>query len=285
MQAEHLPGAKQVRQLLAESGRLNRISDTATLDCQLLLTRVLGVSRAWLYAHDDALVQPAEVSQFEHLLGRRLQGEPIAYLTGTQDFWDMSLEVSPATLIPRPDTETLVNAVLGDFDLAPRCCVDLGTGTGAIALALARSRPAWQVFALERDPDALAVAARNLARYAAGGVTLVRGDWTAALATNSVDIMVANPPYISADDLHLQELRFEPGAALVSAENGQRDIRLIATDALRCLKPGGALYLEHGWDQQEPVAALLTRLGYLDLAVYPDLGGHPRVTRGYKPDE
>ncbi len=272
-----------MRELLAESARVAHISDTAMLDCQLLLAQVLGVSRSWLYAHDDAPVQPAQVSQFEDLLIRRSHGEPVAYLTGSQDFWDMSLDVSPATLIPRPDTEILVEAVLNDFDAAPRCCIDLGTGTGAIAIALARSRPAWHLYALERDQSALSVAAGNVARLAANRVTLIQGDWTAALAADSFDIVVANPPYICADDPHLEHLRFEPDTALVSAELGLRDISTIATDALRCLKAGGAIYLEHGFDQQDSVAAILKRLGYSAITLHNDLGGQPRVTHGRKP--
>jgi release factor glutamine methyltransferase len=249
------------------------------LEAELLLAHVLGVNRAWFFAHPDDVPDAVATGRFEALVRRRAQGEPVAYITGTRDFWSMTLEVTPDTLIPRADTERLVELALERLPRQGRI-VDLGTGSGAIALAIAKERPDAVVHAVDASAAALEVARRNAARLDLQHVTFVEGDWFAPLNRASFDIVVSNPPYIEQDDAHLTQgdLRFEPAAALASGRDGLDDIRRIARDAVAHLLPGGWLLLEHGWNQGPAVRDVLTSVGLAEAFTAQDLEGRDRVS-------
>jgi release factor glutamine methyltransferase len=268
-----------VRQLL-QLGR-TRLAEPSEADG--LLAHLLEKPRSWLIAHaDDGLDAPTQAA-FEALLRRREAGEPVAYITGWRGFWSLELEVSAATLIPRPETELLVEqALLRLPSGAPLELVDLGTGSGAIALALAHERPRWKITASDASSAALAVARRNARRLQLGQVRFVEGDWLAPLAGQCFDAIVSNPPYIEADDPHLQrgDLRFEPATALAAGVDGLDDIRRIVDAARAHLKAHGWLLFEHGWDQGEAVRSLLSSAGYSDVFTAKDLEDRDRVSGG-----
>ena len=253
------------------------------IDAELLLLHLLGKPRSWLYAHaGDALPAGVEVA-FDALLARREAGEPIAYITGRRGFWSLDLEVTPATLIPRPETERLVELVLERLPRNAPCRVaDLGTGSGAIALSLARELPRAQVVATDASAAALAVAERNARRLGIANASFVEGDWLAPLAGQRFDLIASNPPYIESDDPHLArgDLRFEPATALASGGDGLDDIRRIVVDAIPCLRPGGWLLFEHGWTQADAVAAILLEAGFGAIATRHDIEGRARCTGG-----
>ena len=252
-------------------------------EVERLLGFVLGRDRAWLFAHANDVIDQAMVERFESLLQRRIDGEPVAHLTGSRGFWTLDLLVTADTLIPRPETETLVEQVLARLPADQACeLADLGTGSGAIALALASERPAWRLHVIDASDAALDVARRNRDALQLDNVELYHGDWLAPLAGRRFDAIVSNPPYIEADDPHLLQgdLRFEPLMALASGEDGLDAIRQIIVDAPACLKPGGWLLLEHGWKQGDAVRSLLAAAGFFDVATEPDLEGRDRVTLG-----
>jgi release factor glutamine methyltransferase len=259
---------------------------SAELEAALLLCHLLGKPRSYLYAWPDHSLTPQQGQAYQRLVERRLQGEPIAYITGEREFWSLPLQVTPATLIPRPETELLVECALQHLQAfaSPRIA-DLGTGSGAIALALASERPHAELHASDCSAAALAVATNNIQRLAPGRVKLFHGSWCDALPQGQVyDLIVSNPPYIEADDLHLMQgdLPHEPPGALISGPDGLDDIRAIAQQAMDRLKPGGCLLVEHGYQQGESVRAIFQRIGYLEVATQTDLAGHERVTAGYK---
>jgi release factor glutamine methyltransferase len=254
-------------------------------DAEWLLAHVLGRSRSWLYSHADDAADAATASSFEALLKRREAGEPVAYLTGTRGFWRFDLQVSPATLIPRPETELLVELAL--VRLAkdrPLHVADLGTGSGAIALALAHERPRAQVIATDASADALAIARSNAASLKIHNVEFRQGDWFAPLQGERFDLIASNPPYIALGDPHLDEgdLRHEPMTALASGADGLDAIRTIVGHAPAHLDGGGWLLLEHGWDQGAAVRDLLIRAGFIAVATERDLEDRDRVTLGQK---
>jgi release factor glutamine methyltransferase len=269
----------EVRQWLADAAA--RLGDRAEAD--ILLAHALGRSRSWLIAHADDAVDAAGAAAFAALVQRRAAGEPVAYLTGHRGFWTLELEVTPATLIPRPETELLVELALARLphDGAPRV-VDLGTGSGAIALAIARECPHARVLATDASAAALAVAQRNAQANRLGNVDFVRSDWFAALAGERFDLIVSNPPYIAAGDPHLKQgdLRFEPASALASGSDGLDDIRRIVDGAPQHLAAGGWLLFEHGWDQGVAVRGLLEAAGYGEVFTAQDLEGRDRVSGG-----
>ncbi|AEQ95166.1 peptide chain release factor N(5)-glutamine methyltransferase [Xanthomonas oryzae pv. oryzicola] len=254
-------------------------------DAEALLLHALGRDRAWLFMHGRDAVPLSVAQAFEALVQRREAGEPVAYLTGSRGFWTLDLAVSPATLIPRADTELLVELALERFDTSPgRRAADLGTGSGAIALAIASERPQAQVIATDASAAALALARRNAHNHALRNVDFRLGNWFAPLAGEAFDLIASNPPYIAAHDPHLQQgdLRYEPATALASGSDGLDDIRLIVADAPTHLLPGGWLLLEHGWDQGDAVRALLAASGFDAAATYQDLEARDRVTLGRK---
>ena len=257
-------------------------SDTALLDVELLLARVLGKSRSYLHTWPDKQLSAGQLEALNALLERRRQGEPIAYLLGRQGFWTLDLEVSPATLIPRADTERLVEVAL---ELAPSSMarvLDLGTGTGAIALALASERPGWTVLGCDLQPEALALALENRQQTGLTAVDFVCSDWFSALQGQVFDLIVSNPPYIASDDPHLAQgdVRFEPASALVSGKDGLDAIRHIIAIAPAHLAADGWLLIEHGWQQGDAVRALLQTRGFTAVQSWQDLSGHPRVSGG-----
>lgn len=255
-------------------------------EAEILLLHVLGRDRAWLFAHGDAPMTEAAALAFEALLSRREAGEPVAYLTGSRGFWTLDLHVTQHTLIPRPETELLVELALARLPQEqPVRVVDLGTGSGAIALAIAMERPLASVIATDADPDTLAVASGNARRNGIGDVEFRHGSWYSAVDGSVFDVIASNPPYIAEGDPHLQQgdLRFEPPAALSSGADGLEAIREIVSGAPAHLRPGGWLLLEHGWDQGEAVRGLMSRAGFVEVATVGDLEGRDRVTLGQHP--
>jgi release factor glutamine methyltransferase len=278
-----------VRTLLAAAREALRAQQPAgALEAEVLLGHVMGVDRAWLFANSERLVGPAEKKSYSELIARRLRGEPLAYLTGVREFWSLPLRVTPDVLIPRPETELLVQAVL-DFvppDAAWRIA-DLGTGSGAIAIAIARERPACEVHATDSSPAALAVAEENAARLlpasATGGIRFHLGDWLLPLE-GRFRVIAANPPYVAANDPHLHQgdCRFEPRAALTPGPDGLAAIRHIAAAARDRLEAGGLLAFEHGFDQGTACRELLRSLGYRAVRTQCDLQGLERVSAGQR---
>lgn len=251
------------------------------LDADLLLAFVLDKSRTWLFTWPERALNDDQQKRFGDLIQRRLNGEPVAHILGTREFWSLPLKVNASTLIPRPDTETLVETILNRFDQPALRVADLGTGTGAIALALASERPGWSISAFDVQPDAVALAQEN-AHQLGLPVTVGQSHWCDALADHSLDLLVSNPPYIAADDVHLQQgdVRFEPLTALVAAEDGLADIRILIEQGRRVLAPGGWLFLEHGWTQGEVVRNCFDQLGYSAVESVQDMGNRDRVTLG-----
>ena len=260
---------------------LEAISPSPRLDAEVLAMHVCGLDRSGLITRAHDMLEAAQQKELDYLLARRQRGEPIAYLTGTREFWSMALNVSPATLIPRPETELLVERAL---ELIPPdtawTIADLGTGTGAVALAVAEERPRCRVIATDVSPSALNVARSNVKKFDLTNVELRQGDWFVPLAGEKLDMIVSNPPYVCANDPHLQhgDVRFEPASALASGADGLDAIRHIASQAPQHLKTGGHLLLEHGFDQADAVAGLLRQQGYRDIVSHRDLSGNNRVT-------
>lgn len=247
----------------------------------MLLQAVLKVPRAYLLAHPERALNEAEQSAYHALLHRRLAGEPMAHILGEREFFGLNLKVTPATLIPRPETELLVELALQKLSPHPGMRVlDLGTGTGAIALAIAHTRPDVEVVAVDASPAALEVARENARRLGAGNVSFEQSDWFSALGGNRFDLIVSNPPYIATRDEHLLrgDVRFEPMTALVSGVDGLDDIRRIAIRAKDFLRPGGWLLLEHGYDQASHVREMLLQSDYLSIFSARDLAGIERAS-------
>nr|WP_298147009.1 peptide chain release factor N(5)-glutamine methyltransferase [uncultured Pseudomonas sp.] len=257
-------------------------SPTPRLDAELLLAHALSKSRSYLRTWPEREVDAAQQARFIADLARRRAGEPVAYILGQQGFWSLELEVAPHTLIPRPDTELLVETTLALLPATPAAILDLGTGTGAIALALASERPAWRVTGVDRVPEAVALAERNRARLRLNNVAFVASYWFSALAGQRYRLIVSNPPYIAAADHHLDQgdVRFEPSSALVAGEDGLDDIRLIIEQAPGYLESGGWLLLEHGFEQAAAVRELLMARGFAAVESRRDLGGHERISLG-----
>ena len=261
-------------------------TEAAAFEAQLLLQYVLGVNRAWLIAHEHDVLQPNIQVVFEALLNRRLAGEPMAYIMGDREFYGLDLLVTPDTLIPRPDTETLVEAALAKIpDSANQTILDLGTGTGAIALAVAKHRPKVNVVAVDASAAALEVAKKNAASLAITNVRLMLSDWFDALVGERFDLIVSNPPYIEQNDVHLTQgdVRFEPISALISGADGLDDIRHIVANCLIYLKPQGWLMIEHGYNQADLVADLMAEAGLVSIQTIKDFGGNNRVTIAKNP--
>lgn len=260
-------------------------SPSAKLDAEWLLAAALGKAPSYLRTWPEREVSAETEARYLADLQRRRQGEPVAYILGRQGFWSLELEVAPHTLIPRPDTELLVEAALQLLPASPARVLDLGTGTGAIALALAAERPAWQVTGVDRVVEAIALAQRNAARLGLANSNFVQSHWFSELAGQRFQLIVSNPPYIPSGDPHLQQgdVRFEPGSALISGADGLDDIRQIVSQAPDFLELGGWLLLEHGYCQAAQVRALLSEGGFVDVESRQDYGGHLRISLGRLP--
>jgi release factor glutamine methyltransferase len=252
------------------------------LDAQLLLSHVLGIPRSRLLSHPEAPCSDEAVRRFEDLLARRATGEPLAYLVGRREFWSLDLAVSPAVLVPRPETELLVERALTLGPPAAARVADLGTGSGAIALALASERPQWQVTATDVSAAALAVARANAERLGLPGIEFRLGDWFAALAGEHFDLVVSNPPYVGASDPALARLLHEPQLALTPGEDALASLRLLAGAARTHLAADGWLLLEHGAEQGAQVRAALVLAGFRHVRSHPDLAGRERITEGQR---
>jgi len=269
--------------LTVATQRLAEISETPRLDAELLLAAALERPRSYLHAWPERVPEPDRATRFLAWLNQRQAGEPIAYLLGRREFWSLELEVTPDTLIPRPETELLVELALERLPAdRTRAFADLGTGSGAIALALAVERPRARIVATDLGPAALAVARRNARRLNIGNVEFREGDWCAPLASERFDLLVSNPPYIAATDPHWRQgdLRFEPAAALVAGEDGLDALRSIIAQAPAYLQAGGWLLLEHGYDQGEAVPNLLRQRGFVDVSDHRDAANLSRASAG-----
>ena len=254
--------------------------DSARLDAEILLGHVTGLARHRVYAHPEAEIDPAALAAFRVLVARRARGEPIAYLTGRREFWSLSLSVTPATLIPRPATERLVEVTLERAPRRPSLSIaDLGTGCGAVALALAHERPHWWVLAVDDSLCALRVARTNAGAHSLTNVSFVGADWCEAIASLRMDVIVSNPPYVPSQDRHLSrgDVAFEPRRALCGGSDGLDSISRIVDRARASLRRGGLLVLEHGHDQGRAVRRLLEVGGYNAVSGFRDLAGHQRV--------
>jgi release factor glutamine methyltransferase len=253
------------------------------LDAELLLAACLGVQRATLLARPERDVPAGVAARFAQLMERRRRGEPVAYLVGEKEFWSLPLKVTADVLVPRPETETLVEAALAAGGGATQLTVlELGTGSGAIALALAKERPHWRITATDRSATALGVARENAARLGLTRVEFLSGDWYVPVAARRFDLVVSNPPYIAAADpaLAAPELAFEPRDALVAGVTGLEALQIIVEQAPRHLREAGRLLLEHGWDQGARLRSLLAAAGFSNIRTLHDLAGRERVTAG-----
>jgi release factor glutamine methyltransferase len=253
------------------------------IDARVLLCHVLGNDTAYLAAHGDKALTAEQRRAYEAAVSRRGAGEPVAYITGWREFYGLALRVTPAVLIPRPDTELLVELALARIPREePRDVLDLGTGSGCVALSLAHERPLARVVAIDRAADATALARENAQELGIANVEFAIGDWFAAAAGKRFHLIVSNPPYVAAGDPHLArgDLRYEPQSALVGGPDGLNAIRVIVANSRRWLHPGGALLLEHGYDQGAACRSLLEAAGFHGPQTWRDLAGHERVSGG-----
>ena len=261
---------------------LRDVTDSARLDAELLIAHVLDIPRTRFITQPDTHIATAQLDEIQEYLHKRQQGYPVAYLIGNQHFWDVELTVTPDTLIPRPETEILVETALTLFDAEqPIQLADLGTGSGAIAIAIARARPNWQVLATDHYAATLAVAQQNAARYQLNNIRFLHSDWFTRFERDArFEMIISNPPYVAEQDPHLQQgdVQFEPPQALRAGADGLDDLRQLISTSRQFLTPGGWLLLEHGYDQGQAVKKLSADAGYVDIQQRTDLGGHIRMT-------
>ena len=259
--------------------RLSRVSESPRLDAEILLCRSIDMPRSYLFAHPEDELDDLAAARFGAILERRIAGEPMAYITGTKEFWSHELLVSPATLVPRPETELLVDLALREIPRRAEWQVlDLGTGSGAIAIAIAHERQMCQVTAVDISNAALAVARENVRALALGNVVLEAGNWTEPVQGRRFDVIVSNPPYVRSDDEALLALRHEPQSALAAGKDGLDAIRVLAAQCGAILEDTGVILIEHGAEQADAVDALLTQHGWTGICCHNDLAGLPRVT-------
>ena len=270
----------------AAAEQLDASSETALLDAEVLLCHCINKNRSFIRAWPDHLLSTGQRAQFHSLISQRNCGVPVAYLTGQREFWSRNFIISPDVLIPRPDSELLIELCLEHLtDKHSAKIVDLGTGSGILAITLAAERSFAEVVATDISAKALAIARQN-AENLGVKVRFIQSHWLDAVLDQDFDIIVSNPPYIAAHDPHLQhgDVRFEPDCALISDENGLKDIQLIVDQSRTHLRNPGLLLIEHGYNQQNAVQAIFKARSYLDIHTYPDLSGNPRVTLGlWKP--
>ena len=255
-------------------------SESAKLDAQVLLLHILQKPRSYLFTWPEHALSNEQQSQFNVFLQRRLKGEPVAHITGLREFWSLSLEVNATTLIPRPDTETLVECALNLAMLDTAKVLDLGTGTGAIALALGCEMPNWQIVAVDRVTEAVALANKNQQRLGINNVDVKQSNWFSALQGEKFNLIVTNPPYIEQGDIHLNQgdVRFEPLSALVADDAGMSDIKQIISHSRDYLLSSGYLLIEHGFGQAEAVRHLFKQMAFIDIKTVKDFGNNDRVT-------
>lgn len=279
-----------IAQCLQLAPELESLSDSARLDIELILCHILQKNRTYIFTWPDKTLSPEQIEHFFQFFNRRKNGEPIAHILGQREFWSLPLAVNNSTLIPRPDTELLVEVVLQLFaqDSAQqkRSCLDLGTGTGAIVLAIASEKPDWQLVGVDKSADAVALAEQNRGQLNLNHVQIKQSDWFSAITAQQFDVIVSNPPYIDPQDPHLEQgdVRFEPRSALIADNHGLADIELIIQQGWDYLCTRGWLLLEHGYDQGEAVRDLLNSRGFVQIETRRDLGGNERVSLGRKGD-
>lgn len=272
-----------IAKLLIEAvQQLDSTSESARADAEILLAHCLQKSRTWLMTWPEKLIEPDAEAAFQQLLAERVRGVPIAHLTGQREFWTLNLKVTPDTLIPRPETELLVETTLALLPKMPCCILDLGTGTGAIALSLASERPDINIIACDFSAAALTVATENAHNNHIQTVQFIQSDWFSNLSPQRFAVIVSNPPYIETNDPHLTQgdVRFEPLTALTAGQDGLDDIRHIVQTAPHWLASGGWLLLEHGYNQGTAVTTLLQMAGFQQVRCLPDLAGNDRVSLG-----
>lgn len=270
-------------QLLSAAGDKLTASDSARLDAEILLAFALNKPRSFLYSHPELEISASAINAFNALIEQRQQGSPVAYLTGRKEFWSLPLSVNETTLIPRPDTELLVEQALKKIpENAARMVADLGTGSGAIAIAIASERPRCHVVASDCVYQSLVLARQNAEQTGLKNITFICANWGNVFNANSLDVIVSNPPYIADNDPHLSsgDVRFEPRHALAAGPAGLDDLTAIIRQSTAALKPGGWILLEHGYDQQQAVQQLLRDNNYSETETCRDLAGNPRVSIG-----
>jgi len=272
--------ALNIRAVLAQTAaRLDDVSVSGRLDAEILLARAIDMPRSYLFAHPDDTIDDAAIDRLEKTVQQRLAGNPMAYITGVKEFWSLELMVSPATLVPRPETEILVDHALREIPRdADWRILDLGTGSGAIALAIASDRPLCEVTALDISADALAVAQQNARQLMISNISFLEGDWIEPVADQRFNVICSNPPYVSEGDEVLEALAAEPMLALLSGSDGLDAIELLARDCVSIIADNGLLFLEHGATQKDQVAGILKSYGWVSIQCYDDYAGHPRVT-------
>ena len=271
---------KRIDAVLADAvARLAEISESARLDAEILLARIIDMPRSYLFAHPEDELDKHSYERFAALLQRRADGEPMAYIMGIKEFWSHELIVNAATLVPRPETELLVDLALREIPRkADWRILDLGTGSGALAIALASERMLCRITATDVSAAALAVAEENARHLCLGNLTFLAGHWTEPVRDQRFKVIVSNPPYVRADDPALLQLRYEPRSALVAGPDGLDAMRALAVECAGILEPAGVLLLEHGADQQGEVSVILEAAGWSDIVGHNDYAGLPRVT-------
>ncbi len=263
--------------------RLSPTSESARLDAEILLCRTIDMPRSYLFAHPEDVLDELTIERFDALIERRADGEPMAYIMGTREFWSLELAVSRDTLVPRPETELLVDLALREIPRrAEWRLLDLGTGSGAIAIALARERPLCDVTGVDINGAAVRMARENARQHSIPNIRFLEGDWTAPVEDGVFNVIVSNPPYVRAGDAALADLRYEPRDALVAGADGLDAIRVLAADCGRLLHSDGVLLLEHGADQADDVAAILGASHWTGIVNHRDYSGHPRVTVAHR---
>ena len=272
-----------IQKVLSDAtARLQEISESARLDAELLLARAIDMPRSYLFAHPEETLDDATLDRFELTLARRLAGEPMAYITGLKEFWSMELLVTPATLVPRPETELLVDIALREIPRkAEWQILDLGTGSGAVAVALAQERPLCWLTAVDISEDALRVAQANANYVSVSNVEFLHGSWTEPVAGRQFRVIVSNPPYVAAGDPALDALHAEPLLALTAGAQGMDAIEILARTCPLVIEDGGLLVLEHGADQRDAVAEVLLSYGWQGIQCYDDYSGLPRVSSAH----
>ncbi len=275
-----LKSSASLRDLLKDvAGRLEAVSESPTLDAELLLSRAIDMPRSYFFSHPEDVPDDGAVARLEKNLALRLAGEPMAYITGSKEFWSLELMVTPATLVPRPETELLVEKALQEIPRDEQWKIlDLGTGSGAIAVAIASERPLCDITATDNSADALRVAEQNVRNLELANVECLEGDWTTPVHGQAFDLVVSNPPYVEAEHPDLERLTREPRAALVSGKDGLDAIRVLARDCAQILKVGSAMMIEHGSEQEGGVESILAAQGWSSVQCHKDYAGLARIT-------